>query len=118
ARARGVARLGVMPYWADARAEQAQAALREAGFKDVQRFDGAHAASLRLAIDGKRDDEILAGSDYKSLRYELKHAAKIGARVRRGSSSDIRTLENLYAELMKSQSKQTKPRAFYDAIAE
>ena len=118
ARARGIARLGVMPYWADGRADQAHAALRKAKFKDVQRFDGAHAASLRLVIGGKRDDDILAGSEYKSLRYELKHAAKVGAKTRRGAPGDAHVLEALYAELMGSQSKDAKPRAFYDAIAE
>jgi lipid II:glycine glycyltransferase (peptidoglycan interpeptide bridge formation enzyme) len=118
ARAHGIARIGVMPYFTDSMAERAHAALRGARFKDVQRFDGAHAASLRLAIGDKHDDEILAGSEYKSLRYELKHAAKVGARARRGAPADVRILESLYAELMGSQSKEAKPRTFYDAIAE
>jgi lipid II:glycine glycyltransferase (peptidoglycan interpeptide bridge formation enzyme) len=115
---RGVARLSVMPYFADERAEAAHAALRAAGFRDVQEYDGAHAVSLRVAIGGKRDEEILKGSEYKSLRYDLKHAAKLGATSRRGAPEDVRVLEKLYAELMGAQDKGAKPRAYYDALAE
>jgi lipid II:glycine glycyltransferase (peptidoglycan interpeptide bridge formation enzyme) len=117
ARKHGVARVQVMPYFADADAERAEAALAAAGLRDVQELDGAHAATLRLAIAGKTDDAILEGKDRKKLRYELKHAAKIGATVRRGEPKDMGELARLYEALMGSQGKSGKPAAWFDAAA-
>ena len=117
ARRHGVARLSVMPYWADDDAALAERALEGAGMRDVQEPDGAHVSTLRLDIAGKSDEAILEGKDRKKLRYELKHAAKLGATVRRGDAKDIGVLARLNDALMASQSKHAKPRAWFDAVA-
>jgi lipid II:glycine glycyltransferase (peptidoglycan interpeptide bridge formation enzyme) len=113
----GVVRVQVMPYWADAEADVATRALAASRMRDVQSLDGAHAATLRIDIANKSDDEILAGKDKKKLRYELKHAEKLGARVRRGGAGDMATLARLYGALMASQSKHGKPSVWFDVAA-
>jgi lipid II:glycine glycyltransferase (peptidoglycan interpeptide bridge formation enzyme) len=118
ARRRGVVRLRAMPYWAGDDAKVAEQALRDAGFRDVHEHDSAHALTLRLSIGGRSDDEVLAGSERKSLRYELKHAARVGATSRRGSPEDVRVLEHLHAQLMGSQARSHRPRAYWDALTE
>src|SRR5262249_31990229 len=110
-RRRGVARVAVMPYWAGEDAVRAQAALARAGFRDVQQAAGAHASTLRLAIGGKKDGDILSGSDRKKLRYELKSAERAGAIVRRGERSDVDTLERLERDLSLAQGRRPRPPA-------
>jgi lipid II:glycine glycyltransferase (peptidoglycan interpeptide bridge formation enzyme) len=117
ARRRGVARLVVMPYWAGARAAEAEVALAGAGFRDVQQLDGAHVSTLRLEVAGKDDAALLAGSDRKKLRYELKNAERAGATVRRASMTEMATLAHLDAQLADSQGKAKRKNAWFAAVA-
>jgi lipid II:glycine glycyltransferase (peptidoglycan interpeptide bridge formation enzyme) len=83
----------------------------------VQELDGAHASTLRVDVGGKDDDAILAGSERKKLRYELKNAEKAGARVRRGGAEDVAILARLDAELAAAQGRHERG-AWFAAIAE
>jgi CelD/BcsL family acetyltransferase involved in cellulose biosynthesis len=118
ARLRGVGRVQVMPYWAGDDVEPIERSLREVRFRSVQELDGAHACTLRLAIGGKKDADILAGGERRKLRSELKQAEQKGARVRAGTADDVKTFARLHADLMERQGKGTKPDAFYDRLAE
>jgi peptidoglycan pentaglycine glycine transferase (the first glycine) len=118
ARLRGIGRVQVMPYWADGDVEPVERALRDVRFRSVQELDGAHACTLRLAIGGKKDADILAGGERRKLRSELKQAEQKGARVRVGGAADVATFARLHADLMGRQGKGTKPDAFYDRLAE
>ncbi len=116
ARRRGIARLSVMPYWAGADAERATAALAAAGFRDVQEADGAHAWTLRMDIGGKTDEQLLAGSDHKKLRYELKSADKAGVTVRKGERADFAVVERLERDLAISQGRRVQSPAWFAAL--
>jgi lipid II:glycine glycyltransferase (peptidoglycan interpeptide bridge formation enzyme) len=116
ARRRGVLRLRVMPYWDDDAAAGAEEALAAAGFHSVQRHDGAHASSVRIAL-AEDDDHMLAGSDRKKLRYELRHAEKEGVVVRLGEPLDFTDFEKLDRDLARAQGKRPRPRAWFDAVA-
>lgn len=115
-RRHGVARLQVMPYWADGEAADAEAALARARFRSVQELDGAHVATLRIDIGGKSDEQILAGKDRETLRRKLRQAEKAGATVRRGERRDMPTLAKLHDDLMHGQSMDAKPAAWFDAL--
>jgi lipid II:glycine glycyltransferase (peptidoglycan interpeptide bridge formation enzyme) len=117
ARRHGVARVQVMPYWAGESAARVERSLAELRFRSVQEMDGAHCVTLRLAIGGKRDEEILAGKEREALRRKLRQAEKAGAVARRGTLEDVPKLEALYGELMKGQGRGTKPRAWFEALA-
>jgi lipid II:glycine glycyltransferase (peptidoglycan interpeptide bridge formation enzyme) len=117
ARLHGVARITAMPYWAGDDAERAEAALARAGFTNVQELDGAHASSLRVDVGGKTDDAILAGSERKKLRYELKNAERAGATVRRAAPSEMATLARLDAALAHAQGRGARG-AWFDAVAD
>lgn len=118
ARLRGVGRVQVMPYWSGDDVEPVERALRDVRFRSVQELDGAHACTLRLAIGGKKDADILAGGERRKLRSELKQAEQKGARVRRGTSADVATFARLHADLMGRQGRGTKPAEFYERLAE
>jgi lipid II:glycine glycyltransferase (peptidoglycan interpeptide bridge formation enzyme) len=113
---RGVVRVSAMPYWAGDDAARAEIAMKRAGFHDVQELDGAHACTLRVDVGGKNDDAILAGSDRKKLRYELKSAEKAAASVRRGGADDVGVLARLDAALAASQGRRARD-AWFAAIA-
>lgn len=119
ARLRGVGRVQVMPYWSDGDVDVVERGLREVRFRSVQELDGAHACTLRLAIGGKSDADILAGGERRKLRSELKQAEQKGARVRLGAErADVAIFARLHADLMGRQGKGAKPEAFYDRLAE
>lgn len=111
---RGIVRLEVMPYWADAAADDAERILARAGFRCVQEHDGAHARTLRVDLSG---ESLFAGKDGESLRRKIRQAEKAGAVARQGGVSDLRALERLHVELMTQQGKHAKPRAYFDALA-
>ncbi len=117
ARRHGVGRLQVMPYWAGEDATRVETALLRARFRLVHAFDSAHAMTLRLEIEKKSDDAILAGKDREALRRKLRQAEKAGATVRRGTPEDMRKLEDLHGELMRGQARSDKPRAFFERLA-
>jgi vancomycin resistance protein VanK len=107
-----------MPYWPDDDVDRVEQALRDVRFRSVQELDGAHARTLRLAIGGKKDADILAGGERRKLRSELKQAEQKGARVRVGTATDVAAFARLHADLMGRQGKGTKPDVFYDRLAE
>lgn len=115
-RRRGVLRLQVMPYWADRQAAEATQHLARAGFRSVQTFDGAHARTLRVELTDKTGATVFAGKAGEALRRKLRQAEKAGATARRGTRSDLRALETLYAELMGGQGRGGKPKAYFDAL--
>lgn len=113
---RGVLRMTVMPYWADDDAVRAETILREAKFESVQKADGAHARTLRVDLRGKDDATVFGGKSGESLRRKLRQAEKAGVTARRAPSADVRILERLHGEMMRSQGRPTKPRAYFDAL--
>jgi len=117
-RLRGVARLAIMPYWADADADAVERALVRGGFINTQKTDGAHTHTLRLTIGDRTDAEILGGGDRQTLRRKLKQAEKAGARARLGTEADLPALIRLHGELMSEQSMTTKSALFYERLAE
>lgn len=117
ARLRGIAHTRVMPYWSGDDAAVVERSLARARFTSVQEADGAHVYTLRLAIAGKKDADILAGGERRSLRSELKQAEKQGAKVRAGGPGDVATFARLHGDLMGRQGKATKPPVFFDALA-
>jgi hypothetical protein len=116
ARKRGVARLRVMPYWADEDALRAEQELRASGFRDVQRADGAHASTLRIAIGGKSEAELFAGKSKEQVRWRAKQADKAGARARRGTHDDWTQLRALHGAMMTAQGKRDRSRAWWEAV--
>jgi Acetyltransferase (GNAT) domain/FemAB family len=113
---RGVFRLGVMPYWADADAETAEAQLLAAGCRDVQKPAGAHACTLRIDIGAKPDRDLFAGAARQQVRWRAAQAEKAGARARPGASEDWGRLRAMHGTLMESQGRRDKPLAFWLAL--
>ena len=118
ARLRGIVRMQLMPYFEGDLATRAESVLVAAGFRDVQEPDGSHACTLRLDVGGKKDAEILAGSDRKKLRYELKAADKAGAKVRRGSATDLPSFQRLDDDLARAQGKTPRSPAWFAALGD
>lgn len=118
ARLRGIGRVHVMPYWAGDDVEPVERALALVRFRSVQELDGAHGCTLRLAIGGKKDADVLAGPERRKLRSELKQAEQKGARVREGSAADVPAFARLHSDLMERQGKGTKPDVFFDRLAD
>jgi len=116
ARRHGVARLRVMPYWAGDDALRAEESLRAAAFRDVQRPDGAHACTLRIAVGGKDDAELFAGKSKEQVRWRSKQADRAGARARRGTPEDWRLLRAMHAAMMRTQGKHDRPAAWWSAL--
>jgi len=113
---RGVARLVVMPQADDvAHAERALAAL---GFQPDDDPAGAHVRTLRMPIDAPNEGDVYAGSHRKTLRYELKHAKKLGVVTERARGEATAPFVALVAETMGAQGKPGKSKAFARALAE
>jgi lipid II:glycine glycyltransferase (peptidoglycan interpeptide bridge formation enzyme) len=115
ARAHGVLHLAAMPYWADSRAEQAEAQLARLGYRDAQRADGPHARTLRVALAGG-EDALLAGPSMGQARWRLGQATKAGAVARRGVSTDWHRLQVLHSDLMRSQRMHPRGPAWWTAL--
>jgi lipid II:glycine glycyltransferase (peptidoglycan interpeptide bridge formation enzyme) len=117
ARSRGVVRLSVMPYWADAAADVAMRALREAGFRDSQRADGAHARTLRIDLGRTDDEEICSARGQERLRRRREQACRAGAITRKGGREDFETHFRLTEEMMRAQGKRHRPASHARALA-
>jgi len=117
ARRRGILRLLATPYWDVSAGAPVQEALRALGWACVQRFDGAHAATLRLPCAGRSDDQLFAGGDHVKLRQNIRYAERAGARTRRGTADDVPTFARLHGALMAGQSLHGKPPAWFRALA-
>ena len=115
-RLHGIARLSIMPYWTDAEADAVERVLDRARFTNTQKADGAHIATLRLALGERTEAEILAGGDRATLRRKLKQAEKAGARARMGTAADLPSLRRLHGELMSGQSMSKKPDLYFDRL--
>jgi lipid II:glycine glycyltransferase (peptidoglycan interpeptide bridge formation enzyme) len=115
---RGIVRLRVMPYWSGADAAEAERILRQAGFRSVQDFDGAHARTLRVELAGKDDASVFAGKDGESIRRKIRQAEKAGAVARRGDRADIPTLARLHAEIMAAQGMPSKCGVYWSSLGD
>lgn len=115
-RRRGVARLRVMPYWADDDAARAEGLLRAAGLRDVQTADGPHACTLRIDLAGATDADLFAGKSKEQVRWRARQAEKAGAVARRGEDRDWGSLRTMYGGLMATQGKRDKPDRWWDAV--
>jgi hypothetical protein len=117
ARAHGVVRLAVMPYWAGDDADAASLALSEAGFHETPRPDGAHAQTLRIDLSQRGNGEdFLALPGQARLRRRATQAAKAGAVARRGTRSDFEEHRHLTDRMMHAQGKSLRSSAYYDAL--
>jgi lipid II:glycine glycyltransferase (peptidoglycan interpeptide bridge formation enzyme) len=117
ARTRGVAHLAAMPYWTEESAALAERQLTDAGFRDVQRPDGSHVCTLRIAIGGRSDAELFAGKSKEQVRWRAKQAEKAGARGRRGAgAADWATLRELHGAMMRAQGKREASPAWWSAV--
>ena len=108
----GIARLNVMPYWAGGDVTVATRALAATGWSDAQRADGAHARTLRLALDG----DPFAGKEREALRRKLRLAEKAGATARQAAEDGIDPLHGLHEALMTSQGRPGRPRQYFRAL--
>jgi lipid II:glycine glycyltransferase (peptidoglycan interpeptide bridge formation enzyme) len=116
ARRRGVAHLGVMPYWTRDAAVLAEQWLHGIGFRDVQQPDGAHVCTLRIAVGGLNDAQLFAGKSKEQVRWRAKQAEKAGARARRGTREDWSTLRALHGAMMRAQGKRESSPAWWAAV--
>ncbi|HVZ73814.1 MAG TPA: GNAT family N-acetyltransferase [Polyangia bacterium] len=114
ARRRGVARLSVMPYW-ERGTRAVVEALRDGGWRDVQRASGAHVATLRIAFEG--EGELFPGAERRALRNKLRLAEKAGATARRGTRADVARFAELHGALMQRQGLRRKAPAWLAALA-
>ena len=114
--ARGILRLRVMPYWADAEAAEAQDQLRAIGFHDAYKPDGAHACTLRIDIGGKTDAQIFAGATRAQIRTRQRQAEKAGARARPGSPGDWARLRTMHRSLMRAQGLSARSSRWWSAV--
>lgn len=110
--------LRAMPYFANDDRGETESVLHRERFRNVQKPTGSHAATLRVAVSGLSDEQILEGSDRKKLRQELRNAAKAGATVRRGGSGDVDVLAKLYGDLMIAQGQKSRPMRWWQALGE
>jgi len=115
-RRRGVARLRVMPYWADGDAARAEGLLRSVGFSDVQTADGPHACTLRLGLRDVAEADLFAGKSKEQVRWRAKQAAQAGAVARRGEDRDWGRLREMHHGLMRAQGKRDRPERWWDAV--
>lgn len=115
-RRQGVAWLRVMPYWSGPDAERAELALRSLGMRDVQKADGPHASTLRLAIGGVDAEALFAGKSKEQVRWRAGQAKKAGALARRGTSEDWTRLRRMHAALMRSQGRRDRPDAWWQTL--
>ncbi len=116
ARLRGIARLEVMPYWARDAAVLAEHWLAGIGFRDVQKADGAHVCTLRIAVGGLSDEELFGGKSKEQVRWRAKQAQRAGARARRGANEDWGRLRELHGAMMHAQGKPESPRPWWNAV--
>ena len=115
ARARGVVRLGVMPYWSDDDAESAEQQLAARGYHDVQRADGAHARTLRvaLALEGAA---LLAGASMQQVRWRAKQAERAGAAGRKGGPDDWPAFRSMHGAQMRRQGRSARSTGWWRAL--
>jgi hypothetical protein len=112
ARGERLLRLRVMPYWAGDDAERAERALAACGYKDVQRADGPHARTLRLALPAGGDDP-LRGKASAQIRWRVRQAERAGAEARHGMAGDWGRVRALHASLMERQGKRGRPEGWW-----
>jgi hypothetical protein len=114
ARRRGIARISVMPYWADEHALRVHGALGAAGFRDVQAKGGTHARTLRLELG--KGDAVFAGGERAHLRHLRREAERAGVTVRRGDRVDLETHRRLYGAMFLAENRRHRSSAWYDAL--
>jgi lipid II:glycine glycyltransferase (peptidoglycan interpeptide bridge formation enzyme) len=115
ARAHGVLRLRVMPYWSEGDAQAAEDTLARCGYRDVQELGGAHARTLRVDLRGE-ESLLFAGAALGEIRRRSARAAKAGATARRGTHADWPRLRAMHSTLMRSQHLRGHGRAWWDAL--
>ena len=116
ARARGIARLHVMPYWADDAAILAERDLSSCGYRDVQRVDGAHACTLRIDLRDGAERDLFAGKSKAQVRWRAAQAERAGATSRRGEAADWIRLRRMHASLMEGQGRRDRGTAWWTAL--
>jgi lipid II:glycine glycyltransferase (peptidoglycan interpeptide bridge formation enzyme) len=117
ARRRGVAHLGVMPYWSEEAAALAEHQLAGAGFRDVQQPGGSHVCTLRIPVAGLDDAALFAGGSKEQVRRRVRQADKAHARARRGTgAADWAALRELHGAMMRSQGKRESAPAWWSAL--
>ncbi len=115
---RGVVRLSVMPYLAGDEVGPAERTLRDLGYHPVDDPAGAHVRTLRMPIDAPNEADVFAGSERKTLRYELKQAQKLGVRTERVRGEGCRAFFALMDETLSAQGKEGPPAGFLRALGE
>ncbi len=115
ARAHGVVRLAVMPYWTGDAAAAATRSLELSGFHDIQRADGAHAATLRIDL-ATTTDTALVGPGRERLRRRIAQTARARAVAKRGTRADFDEHRRLTAQMMRAQDRRSRAAGYYDAL--
>lgn len=115
---RGIARLAVMPYFAGDDVAAVETALAAQRFTPVDDPAGAHVRTLRMPISAKAEADVYAGSHRKTLRYELKHAKKLGVTSERVRGAATSSMIELWNETMRAQGKNQRSHAFTRALAD
>jgi lipid II:glycine glycyltransferase (peptidoglycan interpeptide bridge formation enzyme) len=115
ARAHGILRLSVMPYWSGEEKPLVEEILRRQGFADRQTFGGRHARTLRLDLAQLPDDETFAGRALHQVRQNIRRAERAGAIARQGRKEDLTAFRAMHEQLL--DGKQPPAAAWYDALA-
>jgi lipid II:glycine glycyltransferase (peptidoglycan interpeptide bridge formation enzyme) len=112
---RGVVHAQIMPYWAGSAVPEVEASLARAGYVPSQQNDGAHACTLRIALE--RDQDPLGGSALSKLRSMLRQCDRANVQTRPGAAADVPQLRALHDEMMRAQNMGTKSPSYFDALA-
>ncbi|MDE2113100.1 MAG: GNAT family N-acetyltransferase [Alphaproteobacteria bacterium] len=114
----GIARLSVMPYWADEWKAPVETVLHDFGFADVQSPAGRHVRSLRVDLALLSNNELFGSSALAKVRRQIRRAERAGATVRRGGLQDFAAFRVLNERLLSRRGKRGPPSAWYRALAD
>lgn len=113
----GIARLSVMPYWAE-EPRTIDTWLQAEGFADHQGFAGRHARSLRVDLAEISTTEPFAAPSLAKVRQAVRRAERAGASARQAEASDLAAFRSMHEDLLRQSGKSLPHRDWYSALAD